>query len=497
VAKTAIKPTRDENYPIWYQNVIKEADLAENSKVRGCMVIKPRGYAIWESMKAVLDKMFKKTGHKNAYFPLFIPKEYLEKEAEHVEGFAKECAVVTHTRLEKGKNGGLEPMGKLQQELIVRPTSETIIGESFSNWVKSYRDLPLLINQWANVVRWEKRPRLFIRTSEFLWQEGHTVHATQQEAILETKTMLDIYATFCQDYLAIPVIKGIKTEAEKFPGAVSTYCIEAMMQDKKSLQTGTSHFLGQNFAKSSKIMFQDELGKNQYGWTTSWGVSTRLIGALIMSHSDDNGLVIPPKIASEHIVIVPVFKNKQELEKIKPFVENLKKELSEISYFDKNLEIVCDYENSTAGNRIWSWIKKGVPIRLEIGLRDIAKDSLFMGRRDRMANQKKAIKREDFISNVSTILDDIQANIFLKAKNFMDKNIKSIEEKDDFYNLFNSSDGCFIMAHWCEKAECEKKIKEELQVTIRCTPLKEKEENGICIYCGGKSKKRVLFAKSY
>jgi len=499
VAKTAINPKREQNYPLWYQEVIKAADMAESSSVRGCMVIKPWGYAIWENIKKALDVGFKKTGHKNAYFPLFIPKSYLEKEAEHVEGFAKECAVVTHSRLEQVEGeDGLKPAGKLTQELVVRPTSETIIGESFSKWVKSYKDLPLLINQWANVVRWELRPRLFLRTAEFLWQEGHTVHATSKEAEAETLMILDLYAEFCRDFLAMPVIKGKKSESEKFPGAVDTYCIEAMMQDKKALQAGTSHFLGQNFAKSSQIRFQNQEGEMEFAWTTSWGVSTRLIGGLIMAHSDDNGLVLPPRIAPAQIVLLPIYKSDDEKKKVLEYMKKLKSDLEKTYYYHQPLEVILDDSNATSSARSWEWIKKGVPIRVEVGVRDLEQDALFVGRRDHEPREKKSVPREKFLHEINSILDNIQFAIYSKAKSFLKANTKIVDKKDEFFELFKSKGKqVFALSHWCGCAECEKAIKQELKATVRCIPFASQEEEGVCIYCGKKSKRRVVFAKSY
>ncbi len=502
--KTAIIPTREENYPMWYQQVIKAADLAENSEVRGCMVIKPWGYALWENIKFYLDDMFKETGHKNAYFPLFIPKSYLEKEAEHVEGFAKECAVVTHSRLEDDGKGNLVPAGKLSEELIVRPTSETIIGASFSKWVNSYRDLPLLINQWANVVRWEMRTRLFLRTAEFLWQEGHTVHATAQDAEEETLKMLDIYEKMAKEYLAIPVIKGEKTETERFPGAKNTYSIEAMMQDKKALQAGTSHFLGQNFAISSNIKYQNKEGKEVYAWTTSWGVSTRLIGALIMTHSDDNGLVLPPKIAPSHIAIIPIYKNEEQRKIVLDYIKEIADKLRKIRYAERKLVVEIDDRELTSGERSWYWIKKGIPIRLEIGPRDVSSNSVFMGRRDFEPRDKKSINKDEFVKSIVSILDEIQQNLYNKALKFRDENIKKIDDKGEFYKFFTPKNkknpeihGGFAYSHWCGSKECEAAIKEDLKVTIRCIPLNGETEEGSCIYCGKKSSKRVYFAKSY
>jgi prolyl-tRNA synthetase len=502
--KTAISPTREENYPLWYQQVIKAADMAENSEVRGCMVIKPWGYSLWENIQQNLDDMFKETGHVNAYFPLFIPKSFFEKEAEHVEGFAKECAVVTHSRLEDDGKGGLKPAGKLTEELIIRPTSETIIGASFSKWVNSYRDLPLLINQWANVVRWEMRTRLFLRTTEFLWQEGHTVHETKEEALEETYKMLDVYAEFAEKFLAMPIIKGEKTESERFPGAVSTFSIEAMMQDKKALQSGTSHFLGLNFARASNIKFQNKEGREEYAWTTSWGVSTRLIGALIMAHSDDNGLVLPPRIAPVHIVIVPIYRNKNEHKEVMGFINQLTEKIKLLRFDDNKIRVKVDDRDMRGGEKLWEWIKKGVPIRLEIGPRDIENNSVFMGRRDKQPNEKQSMNLDKFLKNITSILDEIQNNIFERALNFQKENTIKIDDKDEFYNFFTPKNknnpeihGGFVDSHWCGSAECEEKIKNNLKVTIRCIPVDAKNEKGKCIYCSKESNNRVLFAKAY
>jgi prolyl-tRNA synthetase len=502
--KTAISPTREENYPLWYQQVIKAADMAENSEVRGCMVIKPWGYTIWENIQKNLDVMFKETGHENAYFPLFIPKSFFEKEAEHVEGFAKECAVVTHSRLEDDGKGGLKPAGKLTEELIVRPTSETIIGASFSKWVNSYRDLPLLINQWANVVRWEMRTRLFLRTTEFLWQEGHTVHETKKDALEETFKMLNVYAEFAEKFLAMPIIKGEKTESERFPGAVSTFSIEAMMQDKKALQSGTSHFLGLNFARASNIKFQNKEGREEYAWTTSWGVSTRLIGALIMAHSDDNGLVLPPRISPVHIVIVPIYRDKNEYKKVMGFIDQLIEKIKLLRFDDNKIRVKVDDRDMRGGEKLWEWIKKGVPIRLEIGPRDIESNSVFVGRRDKQPNEKDSINIDDFINNLTTMLDDIQDNIFQRALQFREENTINIDDKEEFYKFFTPKNkinpeihGGFVNSHWCGSTECEEKIKNDLKVTIRCIPLNAKEEQGKCICCEKESDKRVLFAKAY
>ncbi len=502
--KTAIVPTRVEDYPAWFQQVIKIADLAENSDVRGCMVIKPWGYAIWENIQKTLDDMFKETGHKNAYFPLFIPKSFFEKEAEHVEGFAKECAIVTHSRLENDGKGGLKVAGELAEPYIVRPTSETIIGASFARWVNSYRDLPLLINQWANIVRWELRTRMFLRTAEFLWQEGHTVHATEEEALEETYKMLDVYATFAQDYLAIPVIKGEKTEAEKFPGAAKTFCIEAIMQDKKALQAGTSHFLGQNFAKSSDIKFQNKDGEIQFAWTTSWGVSTRLIGALIMAHSDDNGLVLPPRVAAAHVALIPIYRSPEEKEVVMEFVNKLHADLKKVRYLDRKLVIEFDDRDMTGSERSWHWIKKGVPVRVEVGPRDVEQNSVFMGRRDKDPKEKISLTREAFTETVVDILEDIQQNIYQKALGFMQENMIKIDDAKEFYKFFTPKKqdkpeihGGFALSHWCGSAACETKIKEDLKVTIRCIALDAEAEEGKCICCGADSQRRVIFAKNY
>ncbi len=500
--RTAIVPTREENYPKWYLEVIKAADLAENSDVRGSMVIKPWGYSIWENIHDVLDEMFKETGHKNAYFPLFIPKSFFEKEAQHVEGFAKECAIVTHSRLEPDGKGGLKPASPLAEELIVRPTSETIIGASFAKWVHSYRDLPLLINQWANVVRWEMRTRLFLRTAEFLWQEGHTAHATSEEAIEETMKMLDVYVDFAQNTLAIPVIKGRKTESEKFPGALETFCIEAMMQDKKALQAGTSHYLGQNFAKASGIKYQSKDGVEEFAWTTSWGVSTRLIGALIMTHSDDNGLVLPPKIAPSHVVFIPIYKTDEERELVLNFINPMIKTLKKLRYDDRKVRVELDDRDMSGGEKGWYWVKKGIPLRVEVGKRDVEKSSLFIGRRDQ--DKKFGMDKDDFLNGFIGLLDEIQDTIYQRALDFRKENSFEIDDKKKFYKFFTPKNakkpkihGGFVKAHWCGSEVCEAKVKEELKVTIRAIPLDAVEEEGRCIYCGEKSNKRVIFAKSY
>src|SRR5262245_30893929 len=415
--QTAITPTRADNYQDWYQEVIKAADLAENSDVKGCMVIKPWGYALWENIQRGLDGMFKDTGHVNAYFPLFIPVSFLEKEAAHVEGFAKECAVVTHHRLE-ARGGKLVPVGELEEPLVVRPTSETIIGASFARWVQSYRDLPLLINQWANIVRWEMRTRIFLRTTEFLWQEGHTAHATREEAVEETLKMLGVYAEFAEQWMAMPVIQGEKTAGERFPGAVTTYCIEAMMQDRKALQAGTSHFLGQNFAKASNIQFLDQNNKQVHAWTTSWGVSTRLIGGMIMAHGDDNGLVVPPKLAPAHAVILPVIPKPDDRTRVLDYCTRLQRELRAVEFAGRPVRVELDARDLRGGDKAWQWVKKGVPIRIEIGPRDIEKDSVFFGRRDKSPKDKASMQRAEFVGKVAGILQDIQDTLYANAKKF-------------------------------------------------------------------------------
>jgi prolyl-tRNA synthetase len=502
--RTAISPTRDQDYPEWYQQVVRAAELAENSPVRGCMVIKPWGYAVWENIQRELDDMFKATGHKNAYFPLFIPISYLEREAAHVDGFAKECAVVTHHRLELGENGKLVPAGELDEPLIVRPTSETIIGETFSKWVQSYRDLPLLINQWANVVRWELRTRLFLRTTEFLWQEGHTAHASKEEAIEETLKMLDIYADFSENWMAVPVIKGEKTEGERFPGAVNTYCIEAMMQDRKALQSGTSHFLGQNFAKASNIGFLDENGERALAWTTSWGVSTRLVGGLIMTHADDDGMVIPPKIAPTHLVILPVLRKDSDPVAILNYCREIKKELESKTYHGRRIWVEIDERDIRGGEKMWSWIKKGIPTWIEVGPRDMESQSVYFGRRDLGPSGRKGISREELIDGFIETLDDIQACLLKKAKDFRQANTRTIDSKEEFYEFFTPKNvdqpeihGGFAMAHYSGEPELEALIQSELKVTVRCIPQCEHPEPGICIFTGKPSLQRVVFAKSY
>ncbi|MBY0586153.1 proline--tRNA ligase [bacterium] len=503
MTKNAISPTRQEDYPEWYQQVVKAADLAEQSPVRGCMVIKPWGYGIWENIQRVLDRKIKETGHVNAYFPLFIPLSFFEREAEHVEGFAKECAVVTHHRLEPDGKGGLKPAGPLEEPLVVRPTSETIIGETYAKWVQSYRDLPILINQWANVVRWEMRPRVFLRTAEFLWQEGHTVHATSEEAMEETLRMLDVYADLAENVMAIPVIKGEKTPAERFPGAVSTYCIEAVMQDRKALQAGTSHFLGQNFAKASNIQFLSAEGKQELAWTTSWGVSTRLIGALIMVHSDDDGLIVPPRMAPRHVALMPIYRDDAERSQVLEYCRSLATQLRDVPYFDGKILVDLDDRDIRGGDKAWQHIKKGVPLRVEVGPRDIQADAVFVGRRDRGPKEKQAIPRAEFIATVGNILDDIQDGLFQRAKAMRESFVQPIDSLADFEAFFTPKNpdkpeihGGLALSHWADDPTVEAKLK-ELKVTARCIPFDGPAEPGKCIFTGKPSPKRVVFAKAY
>jgi prolyl-tRNA synthetase len=501
--QSAISPTRAENFPEWYQQVVKAADLAENSDVRGCMVIKPWGYAIWENMQRRLDTMFKATGHENAYFPLFIPMSFLEKEAQHVEGFAKECAVVTHHRLEPDGKGGLQPApsAKLEEPLIVRPTSETIIGATFARWVQSYRDLPILINQWANVVRWELRTRLFLRTTEFLWQEGHTVHATEAEAREETMRILDLYADFAEHTMAMPVIKGEKTAGERFPGAVSTYTIEAMMQDRKALQAGTSHFLGQNFAKAQEIKFQDANGKEEHAWTTSWGVTTRLIGALTMVHGDDDGLALPPKLAPAHVVIMPIYRNDDERSQVMPYCAALEHELASQTYAGEPVRVRIDNRDIRGGDKKWQWVKRGVPVRLEIGPRDVAGGKVFYGRRDSTA--KFDAPRAEFVAHIAKTLDEIQHALFqraLRARKAATVRIDSLPEFEAFFASSGDEDkfegGGLAYCHFVESPTMDEKLK-ALKVTVRCVPLDAEDEPGKCLFTGQSSHRRGVFAKAY
>lgn len=499
--KNAVSPTREEDYPEWYQQVIKAADLAENSDVRGCMVIKPWGYALWENIQAVLDRKFKETGHENAYFPLFIPLSFFEKEAKHVDGFAKECAVVTHHRLEPGRDGGLVPAGPLEEPLIVRPTSETIIGSTYARWVQSWRDLPIKINQWANVVRWEMRTRLFLRTAEFLWQEGHTAHATDEEALEETRLILDLYADFAENYMAMPVIKGEKTAGERFPGAVSTLSIEAMMQDRKALQAGTSHFLGQNFSRAQEIKFQDKNEQETFAWTTSWGVSTRLIGGLVMTHSDDDGLVLPPRLAPKHVVILPIYRSDEDKSIVRQFCASVKQELEAQQYDGAPVRVFIDDRDIRGGEKKWQHVKRGVPIRLEIGPQDIAKNSLFVGRRDTGENGPQ--ERNMFVSKISDLLTEIQQNLFRQALKLREDNTTRIDDLDGFRNYFTPTNeekpemhGGFALCHFADDPVVDEVLK-YLKVTVRCIPLSGDDEPGCCIFTGKPSAKRAVFAKAY
>jgi prolyl-tRNA synthetase len=485
-------PTREENYSQWYQDLVVKADLAENSDVKGCMVIKPYGYSIWEKMQAALDKMFKETGHQNAYFPLFIPKSFFSKEASHVDGFAKECAVVTHYRLKASPDGKgviVDETAKLEEELIVRPTSETIIWNSYRNWIQSYRDLPILINQWANVVRWEMRTRLFLRTTEFLWQEGHTAHATKEEAIEEAERMLDVYTEFAQTFMALPVLRGTKTANERFAGALETYCIEALMQDGKALQAGTSHFLGQNFAKAFDVKYATKEGKQEFVWATSWGVSTRLMGALVMAHSDDDGLVLPPKLAPIQVVIVPIYKNVEQLNTVSETAIKIKKALEA-----KGISV--KYDNRDTHKPGWKFAEyefKGVPVRIAIGPRDIENQTVEVARRD--TKEKAIYQITDIDLKILHLLDQIQDNIYKKAVDFQNANTFRADTYEEFQELIEK--GGFVLAHWDGTSETELKIKEDTKATIRCIPLHNKLENGKCILTGKPSTQRVVFAKAY
>lgn len=484
---------REENYSQWYNDLVTKADLAENSAVRGCMVIKPYGYSIWEKMQATLDKMFKDTGHVNAYFPLFIPKSYLSKEASHIEGFAKECAVVTHYRLKNAEDGSgiiVDPEAKLEEELIIRPTSETIIWNTYKGWIQSYRDLPLLINQWANVVRWEMRTRLFLRTAEFLWQEGHTAHASAEEAVEETVKMLDVYADFAENWLALPVIKGVKTPNERFAGAIDTYCIEAMMQDGKALQAGTSHFLGQNFAKAFDVKFTGKDGKQDYVWATSWGVSTRLMGALVMAHSDDQGLVIPPRLAPIQVVIVPIHKGDEQLAQISEKVKVIKSALEA-----KGIRVKYDdRDTQRPGFKFADYEFKGVPVRIAMGGRDLENNTAELARRD--TKTKETVSQDGLIERIEKLLEEIQGNMYQKALKFREEHTRKVDSYDEFKKVLDEKPG-FVLAHWDGTPETEEKIKEETKATIRCIPLNNPKEAGKCILTGKPSEQRVLFARAY
>jgi prolyl-tRNA synthetase len=485
--------TREENYSKWYNDIVQKADLAESSAVRGCMVIKPYGYSIWEKMQAALDKMFKDTGHSNAYFPIFIPKSFFSKEAAHVEGFAKECAVVTHYRLKNdpdGKGIVVDESAKLEEELIVRPTSETIIWDTYRGWVQSYRDLPILVNQWANVVRWEMRTRMFLRTAEFLWQEGHTAHATQEEALVETRQMLDVYADFAENFMAIPVLKGVKSESERFAGALDTYCIEALMQDGKALQAGTSHFLGQNFAKAFDVKFTNREGKQEFVWATSWGVSTRLIGALIMAHSDDNGLVLPPKLAPIQVVIIPIYKSDEQYKMVCDAAREIKAKLE-----NKGIRVkLDDRDTHKPGWKFNEYEFKGVPLRIALGPRDVESGSVEIARRDTL--EKQIFQQTDIENKVEHLLEAIQVNLFQKALSFRESKTFTADSWEEFNQILDEKGG-FVYAHWDGTSETEQKIKEETKATIRCIPLENKMESGTCIYSGKPSSQRVVFARAY
>jgi len=484
--------TRKEDYSQWYNEIVQGADLAENSGVRGCMIIKPYGYAIWEKMQAELDRMFKATGHVNAYFPLFIPKSYFNKEASHVDGFAKECAIVTHYRLKNAEDGSgliVDPTAKLEEELIVRPTSETIIWNTYRKWIQSYRDLPILINQWANVVRWEMRTRLFLRTTEFLWQEGHTAHATKKEAVEETEQMIDVYADFAKNFMAMPVIQGFKSENERFAGAEDTYTIEALMQDGKALQAGTSHFLGQKFAKAFDVKFTTKEGKKEFVWASSWGVSTRLIGALIMTHSDDYGLVLPPKLAPFQVVIVPIYKGEEQLEAVSKVANKVKKSLEE-----KGISVKFDNRDThKPGWKFAEYELKGVPLRLALGTRDLENGTIEVARRDTL--EKETYQITDIENKVEHLLSQIQDNLYKKALTFREEKTYKADSKEEFKKLIEK--GGFVYAHWDGTSETEALIKEETKATLRCIPLQAKKESGICLFSGKSSDQRVLFAKAY
>jgi len=501
--KNAISPRRGEDYPEWYQQIVRAADLAENSPVRGCMVIKPWGYGIWERIQRELDDRIKATGHENAYFPLLIPLSFLEREAEHVEGFAKECAVVTHHRLEE-RDGKLIPAGELDEPFVIRPTSETIIGETFAKWVQSYRDLPLLINQWANVMRWEMRTRLFLRTSEFLWQEGHTVHASEAEAMEETMNMLEVYRELAEDVMAMPVFTGEKSAGERFPGAERTFCIESMMQDRKALQAGTSHYLGQNFSKASGIRFVDESGEIQFGYTTSWGVSTRLVGGLIMTHGDDDGLRLPPKLAPQQIVILPVIPKDEHRESVLAFAESLQKELSSLRYSDERVRVVVDKRDLRGGEKSWQWVKKGVPIRIEVGPRDIESDKVVCYRRDRGVKDKEFFDRREFVSRVPEILETIQKTLFSEAKSYRDSHVNtditSLDEMKEFFTPQNVEKpeihGGFVRAPWCGDPDTEQTLA-QMKLSIRCLPFDGNHAEGKCVVSGRPAQREAIIAKSY
>jgi len=499
----AISPTRAQDYPEWYQQVVRAADLAEQSPVRGCMVIKPHGYAVWERMQGILDRMFKATGHQNAYFPLFIPLSYLEQEAKHVDGFAKECAVVTHHRLEVGPDGKLVPTGKLEEPLVVRPTSETIIGAMYAKWVQSWRDLPVLINQWANVVRWEMRPRVFLRTAEFLWQEGHTAHATREEAVEETLRMLDVYATFAERDLAIPVLRGPKPSAERFPGAVDTLSIEAMMQDGKALQAGTSHFLGQNFSRAQGIKFSNASGVEEFCWTTSWGVSTRLIGAVIMAHSDDDGLVLPPRIAPTQVMLLPIHRTEEERAAVLACCRRLEAELAGVRFGDEPVRARVDARDMRGGDKVWQHVKQGVPLRVEIGPRDLAAGAVSVSRRDRGPRERVSMPVAEFVAGVAGLLDEVQTGLFDRARAFRDRHsvrLDSAAEVVEFFGRPAAQDSAvqagFAHVHLADDPAVAATF-DPLKVTVRCIPLDGNDDPGTCIVTGRPVAGRSVLARSY
>jgi prolyl-tRNA synthetase len=497
----AISPTREQDYPEWYQQVVRAADLAEQSPVRGCMVIKPHGYAIWERMQRILDAEFKRTGHRNAYFPLFIPLSFLEKEAEHVEGFAKECAVVTHHRLEQGPDGRLVPTGRLEEPLVVRPTSETIIGAMYAKWIQSWRDLPVLINQWANVVRWEMRPRVFLRTAEFLWQEGHTAHATEREAVEETLRMLEIYASFAERDLAMPVVKGPKPAAERFPGAVETYSIEAMMQDRRALQAGTSHFLGQNFARAQEIRFAGQTGVEEYCWTTSWGVSTRLVGAVIMTHSDDDGLVLPPRIAPEQIVILPIHRNPEEQAAVTACCEELRRRLEARPFAGEPIRVAIDSRDLRGGEKAWQHVKRGVPLRVEIGPRDLAAGGATLFRRDRGVKERETLSLDALVDSAPQLLEGLQQGLFEAARSLRERHSVRLESLDglrDFFGVQGGSEaaGGFAHVHVADDPAVAG-VLDPLKVTVRCIPMEGEDEPGRCLVTGRPVARRSIVARAY
>ncbi len=502
MAKTAISPTRQENFSEWYQQVIKGAGLAEHSPVRGCMIILPWGYGIWEQIRDYLDKQIRRTGHENVYFPQFIPLSFLEQESAHVDGFAKECAVVTHHRLE-AEDGKLKPAGELEEPLVVRPTSETVVGHAFARWIQSHRDLPVKINQWANVVRWEMRTRLFLRTAEFLWQEGHTAHATPEEAEEETLKMLEVYRSLCEEQLAVPVILGKKSESEKFPGAEETYCLEAMMQDRKALQAGTSHNLGQNFSKAFKVEFSSEEGDLQNPYTTSWGMTTRLIGAMVMVHSDDDGLRVPPRVAQKHVAIIPFLMKEESKADVLAYAEKVQHLLSQTVYDGRPIESAVDSRDLRAGEKKWDWVRKGVPLRIEVGLKEMEKGVVSLTRRDGSPKEREEISLEELSARVPQLLEEVQQNLFAQASSHLQEHTKKISSYVDLLAFFTPKNadkpeihGGFARSLWCEQASCEERLNEH-KLTIRCLPLKQSGETGSCVVCGKEATREAIIAKAY